>query len=172
MRPRSRNPIENYSESWRAPIRKKASRVFFFKKLRENKEKENMSRFSINFEFLVLTRKSKGRVLFVESSFRLSCVRPPITSYLGWNTICEVFSTLWSYDKMLIDWVREPDGKIFGSHSRRMDLVVLGLYVMNSSQILINMWDAADFLFCMWDNSATSSSSVILRPVVLSDFRT
>ena len=59
-------------------------------------------------EFPALTRKRKGIIFIIESFFcGYPRARQLIVSYLNKNKLFEIFKSYsWSYDKMLIDWVK------------------------------------------------------------------
>ena len=66
--------------------------------------------FSMNYQFLVRREEINDKFLWQKLSCNCSARAAvwsyAIVSYLGSNGIFKIFNSKWSYDKMLIDWVR------------------------------------------------------------------
>lgn len=126
------NPIENHSECWRVKglicgyklvWKKQCSMTLLW----EKEEVEWIAAFSMDFKFLVLTGRNKGKFSLLEHFFVCGCS----ASYLGWNPFSEVVIWKNAYDRIWLGW---PE-KMFGSFSWSTDLTVFGLYIMTSNKI-------------------------------------
>lgn len=126
------NPIENHSECWRVKglicgyklvWKKQCSMTLLW----EKEEVEWTAAFSMDFKFLVLTGRNKGKFSLLEHFFVCGCS----ASYLGWNPFSEVVIWKNAYDRIWLGW---PE-KMFGSFSWSTDLTVFGLYIMTSNKI-------------------------------------